>query len=403
MLELLTRPTPFLLRYAVLASLLFMALSLNLACNASSNAETASNEAAFTTWLGNDTLAVEQFTRSPEQMEATVVLRTPETTVHDYTLTMTPDGQLERYEAVVRDPLAAEDAAPRRRTVVTPSDDSLRVEITEDGTTQTRRIAGGPDALPFIDMVHWPFDLILTRAYATGQDSVAQPLFTTRGTQPFIVRRLAPDSMTVTHPFRGTMGVRVDDAGRLLLLNASNTTRKLTVRRVPSIDIEAQAQTFAVRDAQGQSFGALSGRGNAEATVDGATIAVDYGVPSKRGRDIFGALVPWGDVWRTGANRATHFATDRTLQLRDLTVPAGEYTLYTIPEPDGGTLIVNQQTGQGGTTYNEEQDLGRVAMTRESLPSSVEDFTIRVEDTDEGGTLRLLWDQTAFVIPFTIQ
>ncbi len=63
-------------------------------------------------------------------------------------------------------------------------------------------------------------------------------------------------------------------------------------------------------------------------------------------------LVPWGALWRTGANRATHFTTDRTLQLRDLTVPAGTYTLYTIPEPDGGPLIVNRQTGEGGTTYN---------------------------------------------------
>lgn len=316
---------------------------------------------------------------------------------------MTSEGQLERYEAVVRDPLAPGDTAPLRRTVVTPTGDSLQVEVTEAGETQPRRIAGNADALPFIDMVHWPFELMLTRAHATGQDSVAQPLFTTRGTQPFVVRRLTPDSMSVAHPFRGTMGVRVDDAGRLLHLDASNTTRTLTVRRVPSIDAAAQAQTFAARDAQGQSFGALSGQGTTETTVDGAAITVDYGVPSKRGREIFGALVPWGTVWRTGANRATHFTTDRALQLRDLTVPAGEYTLYTIPEPDGGTLIVNRQTGQGGTTYDEAQDLGRVAMTRETLQNTVEDFTIRVEDTDEGGALRLLWDQTAFVVPFTVQ
>lgn len=398
-----TSASPRPLSLLPLTGLLVLAATLMTACNAPSESDAVTNNAAFVTWLGNDTLAVEQFTRDDEGMNATVVLRTPETTVRDYTLTTTPEGQLERYEAVVRDPLAADGTAPLRQTVVTPEGDSLLVEITEDGETQTRRIAGGADALPFIDMVHWPFELMLTRAYATGRDSVAQPLFTTRGTQPFVVRRLAPDSMTVTHPFRGTMGVRVDDVGRLIRLDAANTTRKLVVERTSSIAIDALAETFAQRDEQGQSFGALSGRGTAEATVDGATITVDYGVPEKRGRDIFGALVPWGEVWRTGANRATHFTTDRTLQLRGLTVPAGTYTLYTIPEPDGGTLIVNRQTGQGGTTYNADRDLGRVAMTRESLPHTVEPFTIQVEDTDAGGALRLHWDQTAFVVPFTVQ
>ena len=132
-------------------------------------------------------------------------------------------------------------------------------------------------------------------------------------------------------------------------------------------------------------------------------LTVDYGVPSKRGREIFGALVPWGEVWRTGANRATHFSTSWALQMGDLEIPAGEYTLYTIPQPDGGTLIINRQTGQGGTSYDEARDLGRVAMTTEMLSNTVEDFTIRVEDTETGGTLRLLWDRTAFVVPFTVQ
>ena len=123
----------------------------------------------------------------------------------------------------------------------------------------------------------------------------------------------------------------------------------------------------------------------------------------KRGREIFGALVPFGEVWRTGANRATHFATDRALTLGGLAVPPGEYMLYTIPEADGGTLIVNRQTGQGGTTYNQDQDLGRVPMQILKLPSAVEAFTIGIEDTAEGGALVLQWDRTAFRVPFTVE
>ena len=257
--------------------------------------------------------------------------------------------------------------------------------------------------LPFLDMIHWPFELMLTRAYASGAESVAQDLFTGRGSMQFTVRRLSDNAMTAQHPFRGTMDVQVDDAGRLLRLDAGATTRKLIVERVPSVDIEGLAASFAARDREGRSFGALSGRGEVNTTVHGATIQVDYGTPSKRGRELFGALVPYGEVWRTGANRATHFTTDRNLVVRDLEVPAGEYTLYSIPAEEGGLLLINTQTGQGGTTYNEDQDLGRVELTRTTLDESVEVFTILVEETEEGGVLKLQWGMTELSVPFGVE
>lgn len=348
------------------------------------------NSAAFVTLLGSDTLVVEQFRRTAEGIEADVVLRTPETTRRKYRLDLDEAGNLTRYEAT-------EDDATQ---VVMPVRDSLQVAITEGDSTETRMVTGDAQALPFIDMVHWPFELMLMRA--VGQDSVTQGLFTGRGTMPFVVRTSGEGTMTVRHPSRGTMDVEVDDEGRLQRLDAGETTRKLVVTRVPSFDIDAFAERSAAKDAAGESFGPLSGRGETTAQVDGATINVDYGQPAKRGREIFGALVPWDEVWRTGANRATHFQTDRALSFGDVAMPAGQYTLYTIPAPDGGMLIINQQTGQGGTTYNADQDLGRVPMTSRTLDETVELFTIEIVDTEEGGELQLQWDQTAFVIPFTV-
>ena len=360
--------------------------------------------AGFVTTLGDDTLAVESFARTADGMVADVVLRTPQTTIRHYEIELNEAGDLTRFEAEVR--AVAGDTADVEHAVATSVGDSLRIQITEGGETEEQVVAGGADALPFIDMVHWPFEIMLTRARTAGADSLVQPLFTGRGTMDFVVRVLGDDSMTVTHPFRGTMGVDVDAAGRLQRLDAGETTRKLTVVRVPEADVEAVARRFAARDAEGRSFGPLSGRGEASAVVDGAQITVDYGQPSKRGREIFGGLVPWGELWRTGANRATHFTTSRALRLGGddgIDVPAGEYTLYTIPQPDGGTLIVNRQTGQGGTTYNEDRDLGRVEMQRADLPETVEDFTIVVEEVDGGGVLRLQWDRTAFSVPFTVR
>jgi hypothetical protein len=202
------------------------------------------------------------------------------------------------------------------------------------------------------------------------------------------------------------MRVRVDGIGRLLALDAGATTRKLIVERDRWTDLDRTAARWAADDDAGRSFGALSGRGAADVRIAGATITVDYGTPSKRGRMIWGALVPFGTVWRTGANRATHLTTSRNLVFGSgastLDVPAGTYTLFSIPEADGGTLIVNTETDITGTAYDPARDLGRVRLTARRLSSTVEDFTITVSEDGDGGMLRLQWDRTELVAPFTV-
>jgi hypothetical protein len=147
----------------------------------------------------------------------------------------------------------------------------------------------------------------------------------------------------------------------------------------------------------------LSPRDTTLGSIGGATILVDYGRPSKRSREIFGGLVPYGQVWRTGANKATHLVTDRPLGFGDLTVPPGTYTLYTLPGSTAWKLIINRQTEQWGTEYDAGQDLGRVDLRVESLPSAVEQFAIKIEARDRGGVLRLEWDRTAAWVPFVVR
>ncbi|WP_095509471.1 DUF2911 domain-containing protein [Rubrivirga marina] len=360
--------------------------------------------AGFVTRLGDDTLAVERFTVTPGGMEATVAVRAPQTTLATYTLDLDDDGGLEAYEAVVRQPLTDEVLRTQRAE---PVGDSLRVTSSETmGETETRMVAGAARPLPFVDLVHWPFELMVRRAVAAG-GPLEQPLFTPRGVVAFTSDVEDDGSVTVTHPFRGSMVVEADDEGRLLELDAGATTRKLTVMRVADVDVEAVAARWAEMDAAGLSAGELSGRGEAVGEIGPATVSVDYGVPQKRGREIWGALVPWGELWRTGANRATHLETNHALVLGEgddaLAVPAGVYTLYSIPAADGGVLIVNRQTGQGGTTYDEARDLGRVPLTRSALGETVEAFTIAVDETGaRSGVLSLRWDRDAFSVPFTV-
>jgi hypothetical protein len=127
----------------------------------------------------------------------------------------------------------------------------------------------------------------------------------------------------------------------------------------------------------------------------GKTVAIDYGSPRTKGRKIFGELVPYGKVWRAGANEATTFVTDSDLAVGGTAVPAGSYTLFVIPDADKWTLIISKTTGEWGTNYSgPAADLARIEMKASKLPSSVENFTIALEQSGAGCTLHMDWETT---------
>ena len=128
---------------------------------------------------------------------------------------------------------------------------------------------------------------------------------------------------------------------------------------------------------------------------DGKTITVNYSSPRAKGRKIFGDLVPYGEVWRTGANEATTFVTNTNLSVGGKDVPAGNYTIFTVPAADKWTLIVNKKTGEWGIPYKYEADeLARADMKVSSTPSAVENFTIVLSPMGGGCTMTISWENT---------
>ncbi|HEY3928371.1 MAG TPA: DUF2911 domain-containing protein [Candidatus Koribacter sp.] len=129
---------------------------------------------------------------------------------------------------------------------------------------------------------------------------------------------------------------------------------------------------------------------------DQKKVSIDYSRPSARGRKIMGELVPYGKVWRTGANSATTLTTDTNLTIGGTSVPSGQYTLYTLPGENGWKLIINKQTKQWGTEYHQEQDLARVDMQVGKTKAPVEQFTISFERTGgDSAKLILEWENTS--------
>jgi hypothetical protein len=127
----------------------------------------------------------------------------------------------------------------------------------------------------------------------------------------------------------------------------------------------------------------------------GKNVKTDYSSPRMKGRKIYGGLVPYDQVWRTGANEATTFVTNTDLMVSDTHVPAGSYTIFTVPGRDSWKLIINKKTGEWGIPYKYESDeLARIDMKVSKLPSPVEDFTISYAKTGDGCTMQIDWETT---------
>jgi len=127
----------------------------------------------------------------------------------------------------------------------------------------------------------------------------------------------------------------------------------------------------------------------------GKTVKTDYSSPRAKGRKIYGGLVPYGEVWRTGANEATTFVTSSNISVGGTAVPAGSYTIFTIPNADKWSLVISKGTGEWGTQYpGQDKDLARVDMKVSKLSSPMENFTISYEKSGAGCTMKIDWEST---------
>lgn len=146
------------------------------------------------------------------------------------------------------------------------------------------------------------------------------------------------------------------------------------------------------------------------ANFNGTRVMVVYGRPysadpkTKEKRKIWGGLVPFGKVWRMGADEATILASEQSLQFGEVTVPAGAYSLFMWPNEDGSAkLIINKVVGTWGAyTYKEDQDVARIDMKKESVDPAVDQFTIAIAKEGDGGVLKASWDDLSYSVPFKV-
>src|SRR6266702_1238114 len=364
-------------------------------------AVTVQDSGAFIVRLGTDTLSLEKYTRTANQLHGEYVIRSPRSQHRIYTADLNPDGSIRRLELVTH-PLSGGPAAgpAETRTSVEFVGDTAVMKSPRGDSTVTQKLAAPRGTFPYQFYVYGLMEQMGRWARGTGKDSVRfTALYSADRTSGGYIRKRGGDTLVFMFDEGQLAGVgpftfRLDGQGHITWLTGKGSTLQVEVQRVASVPMAQATQSFASRP-----LGQLSVRDTARASVGGAEVWVDYGRPLKRGREIFGNVVPWNTVWRTGANSATQFNTAADLVIGGAAVPAGKYTLWTLPTPSGWKLILNKQTGQWGTEYHPEQDLVRVDTKVETLAAPVEELVIRFEPAAAGTTLTITWDKTKVSVP----
>jgi len=392
-----------------------VALSLALtACGTS----TVPERYGFLALLGRDTVSLESVTRSGDVLVSDEVDRFPRVRRRHTRITLGADGSIRHLEMDIRTP--SEPSPQRERHVV--------ADVTKDSVTISKRDSTGVRRLAFatgglLTMPHLPqmysltdlyFGAALARAASTklaaGEKVVLHQFYIDREFDRFplhdgIVWPLPGGKAELRHDWlSGTGEATFDSSRHMLTYSGARTTYKVEVKRLTELpDVEAIGGRFAALETSQGGVAQLSVRDTTRAAIGSATFTVDYGRPLARGRVLLGDIIPYDEVWRTGANAATQFSTSMPITLGGIRLSAGTYSLWTVPRTNGVDLIVNKQIGQWGTGYNGKFDLGKAAMGSAAAASPVEKFTISIVSTDaHHGTLVMEWGTFRWTAPIVV-
>jgi hypothetical protein len=394
------------MRYTIIVSLALAA------CQANQPTE----RYGFIARLGRDTVSVESVTRRGNTVTSDAVDRFPRVRQRHTEIELAPDGGI---RSLVMDIVTPSEPTNQRRRRVTVNVTRDSVHITKRDSTGTVRrdfATRGGIAMAHLPQMYSLYELYFAAALgsiaanpAGGDTARLRQFYIDREFDKFPLHtgrvwRTSDGKLKISHDWLAGIGeATVDSSRHLLSYSGAGTTYKVEVTRLAEPpDVAAVGAQIAAAETK-SGFSQLSVRDTARATIGAATFTVDYGRPLARGRELLGKLLPYDYVWRTGANAATQFTTSAPIMLAGVRVPAGTYTLWTVPRRKGADLIVNTQTGQWGTGYDGKRDLAIGHMAGDSVTAPVEAFTISITQSDaRHGTLAMEWGPFRWTAPIVV-
>ncbi|MBK6825677.1 MAG: DUF2911 domain-containing protein [Chitinophagaceae bacterium] len=348
--------------------------------------------------IGEDSIALQHYTREKTIVEGEIISRFPRVMLTTFRYTLNPNGFIQKFEYRSSYP-GVSDAIMERQVAI--EDTIVSQEMKRSGKRDS--IFSGTfivqrGAVPSMDNDVSLFEQMLRQALKEGKDSIMIQRFTNQPSKSYIKK--VKDGEFETKVFFFPVRIRVNNNGHLSEVDATATTIKTIATAIAPFNFIELAGIWTEKEKKEGRAGLLSPSDTVRAVIKGNEMQITFGRPQKRGREIFGNVVPWNQLWRLGSNFATHLTLSKEIQCGDKTIPAGRYTIWMVPGQEKAILIINKAINIFGTQYDRSKDLLQLPMKTSRLSAPVEKLSFLLRENETGGELVVQWDDYSFSLDF---
>jgi hypothetical protein len=358
--------------------------------------------ASFVATLGTDTVIVETYNMLANHLYGRAFLRYPEDQIGVFDLHFYPDGSIQHYSMSFMKPDSSYLTSRGTHGVFCGNDTCTWFASQTDAQTEytNKRPAKHMDFIggwtPTLSLIEWN----CMRLIKSGKQNLPLTMINDYiGIRQVAVSKGSGDTLIFGGDFLEYAKIKASPEGRILAYDGTATPWNYQVTRVDPLDVDEIAKRMSTKN----KIGNPSPTATVGFAIGRDTIGLSYGRPSKRGRKIFGGVVPYDSVWRTGAGDLTKLTLPYELRFGKVTIPKGKYGLYTIPRENGWTLLFNTDFERWPTEPNRSKDVASVPLQVRKNALPAEQFTIRIDSAKGGGVIRFIWDETEAYAPFKVK
>lgn len=357
--------------------------------------------ASFVAKLGTDTVIVETYNMLPNHLYGKAFLRYPEDQVGIFDFHFYPDGSIKHYSMSLMRPDSSYVTSSGTQGVYCENDTCTWFASWPGQSTEyvNKRAAKQMDFIggwtPTLSLIEWN----CMRLIRSGKQSLPLTMINDYiGTRHVAISKGTNDTMIFGGDFLEYTKIKVTPDGQITAYDGTGTPWNYIATKHAPIDVDATAKRMSKKP----KIGIPSPEVKVDFLIANDTIRLSYGRPSKRGRKIFGGIVPFDSVWRTGAGDPTTLTLPYNIYFGKTLVPNGSYSMYTIPRTSGWTLIFNTDLKQWPTEPDRSKDFALIPLQVKKPAKQTEQFTITIEPSNEGGLLKFIWDETEAYASFRI-
>lgn len=357
--------------------------------------------ASFVAKLGRDTVIVETYGMVANHLYGKAFLRYPEDQIGVFDFHFYPDGSIRHYSISMMKPDSSYVPLSGTQGLFCENDsctwfaswDAAETEYVNTRPARQMDFVGG--WTPTLALIEWN----CMRLMKSGKPSLPLTMINDYvGIRHISISRGNRDTLLFGGPFLEYTKLKVTEEGRITQYDGTGTPWNYIATKHPPIDVDEVAK----RLSRTPKIGIPSPEVKVSFPIRNDTIRLSYGRPSRRGRVIFGGIVPFDSVWRTGAGDPTQITLPFDIRIGKTTIPKGSYTLYTIPRPDEWTLIFNTDLKQWPTDPNRTKDFAYIPLKLKRPDQAYETFTISIEEQKGRGIMRFIWDETEAYVLFEV-